>query len=239
MNRMMRAATAAILVASTVGSTGCYPRTGVTHEDRYRNAVDTAYPERYNYAARQSVVAPFAQQVANGEQINQTIATWYFDDGKDALNGAGKAKLDSIARSTPRPNTKLYLQAARDARVTEGSGDTINAIRDELDAKRAAAIQNYMATQPGNTVVYEIAMVDSPTSGIYSPFAITAFRGQAAGYQGTLQGGGPGSQATLSSGSSLGTGVNTAGTGAGTGQGTGTGTGAGTGTGTGPGTTPR
>ncbi len=216
MNRYVRAATAALLMAGGLGSVGCASktgatcdgggggRTGATCDDRYRNWVDTNWPDRYNYAARQAVMGPFAQQAATGHFINQTLWNWYFEPGSEKLNPAGMEKLDSIARSTPAPDTKLQIQEARDIAVTPDNADKVGALRADLTARRAAAVQRYMATQPGTPLSYEIAVVDMPTPGIYAPFANTAFRGQAMGYKGGISSGlGSGSMSGPSGGSTL------------------------------------
>jgi hypothetical protein len=153
---------------------------------KYRNCVDTSWPDRYNFAARQAVLGPFAQQAANGHFINQTIWNWYFVPGTDQLNTAGMEKLDSIARSTPAPDPKLFLQAARDVPPSPDNLDKLAALRDDLTARRAAAVQRYMAAQPGSTVLYEIAVHDAPVPGIRADFAMNSFRGQRIGYVGGL-----------------------------------------------------
>jgi hypothetical protein len=190
MNRYVRAATAALLMTSGLASLGCASRTGVTMGDRYRNAVDTTWPENYSFAARQAVIAPFAQQVANGHFIEQTIWNWYFEPGTEKLNGAGMEKLDSLAHSTPAPDPKIYIQAARDILVTAENADKVGTLRDDLTARRAVAVQRYLATQPGATVAYELAVTDAPTPGINASFAASAYRGQAQGYKGGIGGGG-------------------------------------------------
>src|SRR5262245_38078538 len=110
MNRYVRAATAALLMAGGLGSVGCAHKAGCGgagggRDGRegwdgswYRNHIDTSWPDRYNFAARQATIAPFAQQAANGHFLHQTIWNWYFDPGTDKLNTAGLEKLNSIAR---------------------------------------------------------------------------------------------------------------------------------------------
>jgi hypothetical protein len=151
--------------------------------------VDTNWPDRYNYAARQSVTAPFAQQIANGHFAYQMIDNWYFAQGSDKLNPAGMAKLDAIARTTPAPDPKLFVQEARDIGLTPENADRIKTLRDDLTARRAAAIQRYMATQPGTPVAYEIMVTDAPTQGLPIPFILNAYRGQVTGYKGGIGGG--------------------------------------------------
>jgi hypothetical protein len=188
MNRFVRAATAAALVSG--GAVGCVHTDRSGETSKYANCVDTCWPERYNFAARQAVIGPFAQQAANGHFANQTLWNWHFEPGTDTLNSAGMEKLDSLARSTPAPDSRIYLQAARDIGVTPENMDKVAAMRDELTAKRAAAVMRYMATQPGNPVAYSIQVHDAPVPGIHSNFASTAWRGQLLGYVGGLQGGG-------------------------------------------------
>jgi hypothetical protein len=148
------------------------------------------------------VTAPFAQQIANGHFALQTVDNWYFEAGTDKLNPAGMAKLDSLARTTPAPDPKIFVQDARDVLVTPENADRIKTLRDDLTARRAVAIQKYLATQPGSPVAYEIMVTDAPTQGIPAQFALNAYRGQAQGYKGGLQGG-IGNTQSISGGGSL------------------------------------
>lgn len=213
------------------GAGGC--QAGGATGGRIHNCYDVAWPERYNFAARQAVLAPFAQQAANGHFAEQTVWNWYFEPGSDKLNSAGMEKLDTLARSTPAPDPKLFLQAARDVGVTADNMDKVGAMRDDLTAKRAAAVMRYMATQPGTPVAYSIDVYDAPTPGIYSVFSGNAWRGQRTGYVGGISGG-AGSSAVLG-GTGGGIGV-VSGAGAGSAPVTGPGSGAGSGAGSfGPG----
>jgi hypothetical protein len=196
MKRIVRAAAAAALVAGGTGSIGCVHTGQPAGEGAagggaiYRSFVDPCWPERYNMQARAEVLAPFAQQVNNGQVLNQTIWNWYFEPGTDKLTPAGRIKLDSIAQTRPAPDTRLYLQAARDVAVTNENVDKVGALRDELTVKRAAAVQKYMTTQPaiGNAFAYEIFVHDAPTAGIPADFAAAAYRGQSQGYRGGIGG---------------------------------------------------
>src|SRR5207244_2724686 len=104
----------------------------------------------------------------------------------------------------PVPDPRLYLQAARDVAVTNENIDKVGAMRDDLTARRAGAVQKYMATQPviGNVVAYEIHVHDAVPPGIASEFAATAYRGQTRGYTGVLPGnvGGGGGGAAIATG---------------------------------------
>lgn len=211
MTRIVRAAAAALAVAGT-GTIGC-THTGQPASEGaagggavYRQFVDPCWPERYNAAARNEVLAPFAMQVNNGSVLNQTLWNWYFEPGTDKLTSAGRAKLDSIAQSRPAPDTRLYLQAARDVAVTPENIDRVGTTRDALTSKRAAAVQKYMATQPviGTAFAYEIHVHDAVPPGIAAEFAAAAYRGQRIGYVGVLPvggaGGGGGAGATATGG---------------------------------------
>ena len=196
MKRIVRAATAALAVAG-IGTIGCTHTGQPAGEGAagggavYRQFVDPCWPERYNAAARNEVLAPFAVQVSNGNVLNQTLWNWYFEPGTDKLTGAGRAKLDSITQTRPAPDTRLYLQAARDVAVTPENIDKVGGTRDDLTSKRAAAIQRYMATQPviGTPVAYEIHVHDAVPPGIAAEFAASAYRGQTQGYVGSLRSG--------------------------------------------------
>lgn len=197
MNRMIRAAAAAALVTSGLGSVGCVHTGAAGNGDRGqrtlgdvgRNFIDPCYPERYNHAARQAVVYPFAQQVHNGHVLNQTIWTYYFEAGTEKLTPAGMEKLDSLARVRPAPDPKLYLQAAMDVQLTEANAAKITELRAELDAKRAQAIQKYLATVPAVApVAYEVYVHNPATLGINSEFASRAYRGSGQGYSGGITG---------------------------------------------------
>lgn len=199
MNRYVRAAAAVVAMVGGAGSVGCVSTGG--RADEYRTGGnlcwDPCWPERYNAVARQEVLAPFAQQVHNGQALNQTLWNWHFDEGSDKLNPAGMAKLDSIARTRPSPDSRLYVQAARDIVATPENSDKVVELRNTLTAKRAAAIQKYMGTQPAiHPVAYEVYVHDPVVPGIPSDFATRSFNGQGPGYRGGLTGGAGGTQGT-------------------------------------------
>jgi hypothetical protein len=201
MNRMIRAAAAAALLTSGLGSIGCVhtdrAARGEGHGpagDHYRNFVDPCYPERYQHAARQAVLAPFAQQVHNGHVLNQTIWNYYFETDPvtklptDKLSPAGMEKLDSIARTRPGPDTRLYIQTARD--LPPGDPAKMADARADLDIKRAAAIQKYMSSQPafGGQIAYEIFVHDPTVPGINAEMGASAYRSSFTGYAGSITG---------------------------------------------------
>jgi hypothetical protein len=180
----------------------------------YRTLVDVCWPERYNAAARDETLDPFRKQVNNGNVMNQTVWNYMFEAGTDKLTAAGYDKLDSLTKVRPYPDGKLYLQTSRDIGVTPENVDKLAAMREDLDGKRAAAVQRYMASQPAiNPTVYEVYIHDPVVPGIDSEFAARAYRGSALGYRGGI-GGGSGAVATATGGggptppaSSIGTGT--------------------------------
>jgi hypothetical protein len=201
MNRMFRAALVAALLPAGFASVGCTHSSGpacgagggcgaggTADGGRFGrgHCWDPSWPERYNYAARQSVVAPFAQQAANGHFLHQTLWNFYFEPGSDKLTPGGMEKLSSLARATPGPDPRIYIQTAQDIGVTPDNVTKVAAVRSDLDAKRAAAIRQYMATTFGPGAEYEVYVHDAPVPSVYGVFAGNAFRGQATGYVGGL-----------------------------------------------------
>jgi hypothetical protein len=196
MNRTIRAAAAAAMLASGLGSVGCVHTehaTGSAFDTVYAKCVDPCYPERYSYAARQAVIAPFAQQAYNGHVLNQTIWNYYFEAGTDRLTPAGVEKLDSLARVRPGPDPRLYIQTARDLPATADPAKNADT-RADLDARRAAAVLKLMSNQPAfaGQVPYEVFVHDPTVPGVYSTFAENSWRGSLFGYRGGVSGAGTG-----------------------------------------------
>jgi len=185
MNRFVRAATAAAVLG--FGALGCHSTGGKSCGDRFNDWRDPCWPERYNSVARQEVVAPFATQVNNGHVLNQTVYNWHFEPGTAKLNDAGIQKLDSLARTRPGLDPRVYLQTARDLPATPETIPNLNKHRGELDNQRAAAVQTYMASQPGSPAV-EVSIHDPSVPGIEAPLGGAAYRGMVNGYRGGLTG---------------------------------------------------
>jgi hypothetical protein len=185
----------------------------------YRTLVDTCYPERYNAAARDEVLDPFRKQVNNGNVMHQTVWNYMFESGSEKLTAAGYDKLDALAKTRPYPDPKVYIQTARDVAVTPETIDKVAAQRDDLDAKRAAAVQRYLASQPTlNPTVYEVFIHDPVVPGIDAIFSAGAYRGQLLGYRGGI-GGGAGAAVTATGGAGPAPPASSIGTGAGGGPG--------------------
>ncbi|HZZ77853.1 MAG TPA: hypothetical protein VFE62_05010 [Gemmataceae bacterium] len=142
--------------------------------DCYRSIVDPCWPERYNSIARKSVRDMANAQADKGHILEQTVWNWHWEaDPKtgaasDRLNPAGMAVLQRISRTLPCPDFQLYLQNAQDIPYVEGvPPEKLVRSRNELNDRRAAAIQRFMATQAalhggGN---FQVAVHDfAPTS---------------------------------------------------------------------------
>lgn len=207
MKRLFRAALVAALLPIGLASVGCAHSAGSAcgggdcgtgggghhgsgnRQDHHGKWYDISWPDRYNYAARQAVVGPFAQQAANGHFLHQTMWNFYFEPGSDKLTAGGMDKLSSMAHATPGPDPRIYLQHAQDIGTTPENMDKVAGMRNDLNAKRAVAVQRYMATQFGPPITYEVLVHDAPTPGISGIFAGGAYRGQGSGYRGGLSSG--------------------------------------------------
>jgi hypothetical protein len=214
MKRMLRAAAAAVILTSGLGSIGCV-NTGTcgggscgsggcggggngvdgkkTLGDCYRTTNDPCYPERYNFAARQAVVAPFAQQAYNGHVLNQTIWNYLFEPGTDRLTPAGAEKLISIARERPGPDPRIYLQTSRDLPPTADPAKVPD-VRANLDVRRATTVQNFLAAQPAyaGPVAYEIFVHDPATPSIRAEMVMRSYNGSYQRFIGNVSGAGTG-----------------------------------------------
>jgi hypothetical protein len=212
MKRMIRAAASAALLTSGLGSFGCVntdPGGGAREEghgpigDCWRNAYDPCYPDRYIFAAREATLAPFAQQVVNGHALNQTIFNFYFEFNSDGLSASGIEKLNSLARTRPAPDPKIFLATARDL-PPNIDPTKLAAVRNDLDARRADVIQKFLASQPAFVpVAYEVLITDPVVPSIYSEFAANAYRGSLAGVKGGVSGAGTGVLGTGGGGTSI------------------------------------
>jgi hypothetical protein len=151
--------------------------------DHYRDLVDPCYPERYNSMARHSTREMLNAQSDKGHILEQTVWNWHFErDPKtdlpsERLNGAGIAVLSRISRTLPCPDFQLYVQNAQDILYKDGvAPEKLVKERNDLNEKRAAAIQRFMATQ---VVVhgggsYQIAVHDFAPTSLPGPWTTLA-----------------------------------------------------------------
>jgi hypothetical protein len=138
----------------------------------YRTIVDPCWPQRYNQMARDSIRDATNAQANNGHILDQTIWDYFFvrdRDGRptEVLNDAGLDHLHYLARRRPCPDLHVFLQTA-DVPYVPGAADKVVAARVELNQKRIAAIQAYMATvltPCGITAPVEVAVFDPALPG--------------------------------------------------------------------------
>ena len=153
----------------------------------YKNLVDPCYPERYEYAARQEVVATFAPQVNNGHYLDQTVWNYQFEPGTDRLTPGGMEHLTYMVRRRPYPDCAIYLATAHDVAYDPASPAKYADERGNLDRRRIQALQNYLgAESAGRHLNFEIVVHDPPEQGLAAaPTAISVGK-MYLGFQGTL-----------------------------------------------------
>lgn len=167
-----------LLLVSPSLLTGCY---------RYIDLVDVCYPERYNAMARQEVIAAFAPQVNNGHILDQTVWNYHFEAGTEELNPAGIEHLDYIVRRRPQPDSRIFLQTARDLKYDPAAPESYINKRQELDAKRVTSIQRYLTAQlAGRPMNFEVLVHDPQPTGFSAQEAVLAIARQRTGAQGGI-----------------------------------------------------
>ncbi len=200
MTRTMRAAAATLATGSLwaggcAGTGGCADgkcgdsdRPGL--QARYGQYVDPCWPDRYSAHARSNVLSYYSQHAANGAVTDSTLWEWYFEPGTDNLLPSGQKKLDYLARRRPAPDKTVYLQTARDVAYDPTKPEVLSASRGDLDAKRAQAVQRYLAaTTAARGLNFEVQVVDLPDLTFSAVGPATAVRAQRGAYVGTLGGG--------------------------------------------------
>lgn len=140
--------------------------------ERYRNAVDPCWPERYNFAARKAVVDAFAPQVQNGQILDQTAWNYFFVPGTDELSGLGRTKINEWIRRRPQPDPHIFVQTAHDLTLDPADPESFAVARQQLDQKRVIAIQRYIASQTvGRPMQFEYAIHDPSPVGVPAAYA--------------------------------------------------------------------
>jgi hypothetical protein len=152
MERKTIKALAGTVLAGALGSGGCY---------HYQKCVDPCWPQRYNYKARQEVVAAFAPQVQNGHILDQTLYNTAFEEGTDRLTEGGRDQLDTLVRRRPAPDPRIFLATARDIAYDPNNPDGFVLVQRDLDNRRAGAVQKYLgASTAGRPVQFEVVVHD-------------------------------------------------------------------------------
>ena len=126
--------------------------------------------------ARLSVRETFGAQAHNGHVLDQTVWNYHFEaDPKtgaptDKLNAAGIEHLHYLVRRQPTADPNVFLQTAQDVPgAATLTSDKLSKARSDLDNKRVAAIQKYLAgatSGHGQMVAYQVAVHDPAEVGI-------------------------------------------------------------------------
>jgi hypothetical protein len=198
MTRTMRAAAGVVAAgglwaggcAHTGGCAGgaCDDRPGL--QARSGKYIDPCWPDRYSASARQNVLSYYAQHVANGTVTDGTLFEWMFEPGTDVMLPSGYAKLDYLTRRRPAPEKTVFLQTARDIVYDPAKPpEALAAARAELDTKRIAAVQKYLAaTTAARGLAFEVQVMDLPDLTFSAQGPATAVRGAYGAYTGSLGG---------------------------------------------------
>jgi hypothetical protein len=153
--------------------------------------IDVCWPERYEAMARAEVHEASGPQVHNGHVLDQTIWNYQFELGSDKLTPGGMDHLDYLARRRPAPDVQLYLQTAHDVVYDPATAEKFAETRSDLDNKRVAAIQKYLAaTTAGRHADFQVGVHDPADPGISAIPANNSVRAMYAGAVGVLGGGG-------------------------------------------------
>ncbi|HTK74197.1 MAG TPA: hypothetical protein VL371_03005 [Gemmataceae bacterium] len=192
-----RQALAGAVLAGAIGSGGC---------KTLGDCVDPCWPERYNYKARNEVIAAFAPQVQNGHILDQTLYNTAFVAGTDELTNIGRDQLDTLVRRRPYPDPRIFLATARDIPYEAANPGTFVETRRNLDNARAASIQKYVGAQTaGRPMQFEVVVHDPMPVGEHADPANKSIRLNQQAFTGSLYGGQSATTAS-STGASGGTG---------------------------------
>jgi hypothetical protein len=202
MNGFMKKNLAMLCLAGGLGSVGC------AGGERYRNLVDPCEQQRYAAEARQAVITCFTPQVQNGQILDQTIWNYQFEPGTDKLNPMGLDKLDTLVRRRPEPDHRIFIATARDLTFNLDKPDEYAEARRELDDKRAAAIQKYLAVQTaGRPMKFDVLIHDPTEPGMSAVSARNIIMTNRMVYTGSLGGGAGGAAFNTTGGATTGGGA--------------------------------
>jgi len=198
---------------------------GIGGCDVYRNIVDPCYPERYDYAARQEVIAATAPQIANGHVLDQTVWNYHFEYdavnhvGTDKLTPGGLDHLAYLARRRPSPDPVVYLQTAQDVPYDPADPDGLADKRARLDARRIQAIQNFLTAQTaGRHAGFQVVVHDPAEPGFSAVAGNLAVQSMYSGSRGNLPSSGGAGASNVSGGGPSATAAGAAASGGGSGR---------------------
>jgi hypothetical protein len=192
MNGFKQSALAMVFVAGALGAIGCH-----AEGERYRNLVDPCWLERYSAVARQDIVTSFTPQVLNGRILDQTMFNYDFEDGSDKLHPMGVKKLNELLQRRPQPDCKIYLATAHDQTYDPAKAEEFGDAKRELDMKRVASIQKYLAAATvGRPMQFDVQIHDPADPSMSAVSVRNAILSQRGSYVGTLGGGAGSTTAT-------------------------------------------
>jgi hypothetical protein len=163
MNRYLKRMLSGACVLGGLATVGC-------STDHYSKVADPCGMERYSNEARQLTVGAFEPQVMNGHLLDLTLwnsPTKHFEMGTAKLSAAGMDKLDQLTRRRPQPDSRLFIQTARDIPYNGEKPEEYAAKRVELDTARIAAVKKYLEISlTGRPASFDIAVHDPAYPGI-------------------------------------------------------------------------
>jgi hypothetical protein len=137
--------------------------------------------------AEKEVNSAFTPQVQNGHVLEQTLWNWDFEAGTDRITPGGLERLNHLARRRPCADPVIFLQTANDLPYDPNCPDRFAGARQELDAKRAQAIQKYLvAYSVGRPVDYQVLIHDPGDVTIGTPGIANSILLMYARYRGGL-----------------------------------------------------
>lgn len=223
MNRSLKRMLAGAFLLGSMATVGC-------SSDHLSKVSDPCWPDRYSNEARQLTVAAFEPQVMNGHILDLTLwntPVQHFETGTAKISPAGLDKLDQLARRRPQPDSRIYIQTARDIPYNAEKPEEYAAKRTELDIARVAAVKKYLEISlTGRPATFDVQVHDPAYPGIDGaaprvliPAPQTRVTGAGAGGAGGAGGGRPNvmpvpQAPTYSGGGTVGAANNTPGSGA-------------------------
>jgi hypothetical protein len=174
-------------LAGGLWAVGALAACGCGGEMTYRDIVDPCWPERYNAVARREVNDVTAPQVHNGHVLDQTVWNEYFETGTDKLNVAGQEKLKYIARRRPAPDLVVYVQNAQDVPYDPAKPEDSTARRNELNARRTQAVQNFLSAYTGSGQPFQVAVHDPADVSQLAVGVQRAAQAKSESFQGVLR----------------------------------------------------
>lgn len=99
------------------------------HEFWHRTRVDfhrnSAWPEPFQSADRNIAREYFRIQVSNGWRLQNTVGTWFYEDGTNELNRAGELKVKQIVTQNPVHRRTVFVLMGETQAITAKRIDSV------------------------------------------------------------------------------------------------------------------